>query len=795
MSGLLCQEPGCGGTIQDDYCDRCGTKAVSATPSRPNATTGSRPTQPLAPAAASGGAAAADTGADGSPCREPGCAGAIEAGYCNTCGTKASPGAASSVRASTASRPSQGLPSVRSSRSATSSTRRTTSTRTNSATLRRLGAGMVTVPPVPIEDPSKAVMRDPKVAEDKRFCAKCAEPVGRSRPDKPGRENGFCGKCGHPFNFAPKLQKGDMLGGQYEVAGCLAHGGLGWIYLAVDRNVSNRWVVLKGLLDSGDADALQAALAEQRFLASVEHPNIVKIYNVVQHEGAGYTVMEFVGGKSLKNILKDRREANGGQANPVPVEQAIAYLLELLPAFAYLHRLGLVYCDLKPDNLIQQGENLKLIDLGGVHRLGDQTSSIYGTVGFQAPEIAEMGPSVPSDLYTVARTLAVLCTDFRGYQGQYVHTLPPREDVPLYVEHDSLYRFLLKGTAEHPDDRFQSAEEMADQLLGVLRQIIAAKADNPAPAVSQVFTGDRAQLVADSEEQGVWQTLPLLRPHPDDPAAPALAAISSDAGVSIVDQLARIVPRTVEVELRAATEFLSAGDVAQAKGILDTISARDPWEWRVDWVRGLACLAQRDGAAAWSAFDRVAGDVPGELAPRYALAVAAEQAGQFEQAAALFEEVGRTDPSYQSASQSAARLWSMLGNPTAARRCLERIPKSSSVHSEAQLGVAEGLLAASSNGVSEAAVSQLAATLEDLSLDPRRQAEVESRVFERLLVLSEAKQLPVTNAKVFGYALDDRSLRLGLEKSYRSRARFAASRSERIRLVDAANAVRPVTTV
>ena len=95
---------------------------------------------------------------------------------------------------------------------------------------------------------------------------------------------------------------------QYEVLGCLAHGGLGWIYLAKDRNVSDRWVVLKGLLNTGDADALAAAVAEGLFLAQLEHPNIVRIYNFVQHvsqrdgETAGDIVMEYVGGKSLKQI-------------------------------------------------------------------------------------------------------------------------------------------------------------------------------------------------------------------------------------------------------------------------------------------------------------------------------------------------------------------------------------------------------------------------------------------------------------------------------------------------------------
>ena len=81
--------------------------------------------------------------------------------------------------------------------------------------------------------------------------------------------------------------------------------------------------------------------------------------------------MEYVGGTSLKQILKARMRANGGAYDPLPVDQALAYILEVLPAFTYLHDLGLVYCDFKPDNLIQVGDAVKLIDLGGVRRIDD----------------------------------------------------------------------------------------------------------------------------------------------------------------------------------------------------------------------------------------------------------------------------------------------------------------------------------------------------------------------------------------------------------------------------------------
>ncbi|WP_143220419.1 serine/threonine protein kinase [Actinomadura sp. CNU-125] len=366
-----CVQPGCGGTIVDGFCDVCGSPPAAGG----SATSG-------APDAAAG---AAGANAPSGACDKPGCAGTIVDGFCDVCGE---PPAATGVTGPSTG-PSRGTGG---SRSGSVGTGRTGSTRTgtsrSSTRIGGLGAGLVEVPRVPYRNPSTAVLRDPQVAESRRYCSHCDEPVGRSRGDRPGRTEGFCPKCGNGFSFTPKLAPGDLVGGQYDVLGCLAHGGLGWIYLARDKNVSDRWVVLKGLLDSGDADAMAAAAAEKAFLAEVEHPNIVKIYNFVQHSGDGYIVMEYVGGRSLKDILLQRREEG---ADALPVAQAIAYALEVLQAFGYLHARGLVYCDFKPDNVIQFEEQLRLIDLGGVRRLDDPDGAIYGTNGYQAPEIATWG--------------------------------------------------------------------------------------------------------------------------------------------------------------------------------------------------------------------------------------------------------------------------------------------------------------------------------------------------------------------------------------------------------------------
>ncbi|WP_256090582.1 serine/threonine protein kinase, partial [Actinacidiphila rubida] len=358
----------------------------------------------------------------------------------------------------------------------------------------KLGAGLVSVPPIPRPDPVAAVMSNPEVPERKRYCSKgdCGSPVGRSRGDRPGRTEGYCTKCGHPYSFSPKLRPGDVVHGQYEVVGCLAHGGLGWIYLAIDRAVSDRWVVLKGLLDTGDEDALAAAVSERRFLAEIEHPNIVRIYNFVEHldqrSGTldGYIVMAYVGGKSLKEIANERRTPDG-RREPLPVAQAIAFAIEALDALGHLHSRNLLYCDFKVDNAIQTEDRLELIDMGAVRRMDDTESAIYGTVGYQAPEVAEVGPSVASDLYTVARTLAVLTFDFQGYTNVFVDSLPDPANIEVFSRYESFYRLLVRATDPDPGKRFASAEEMSDQLLGVLREVVALETGVPRPALSTLF--------------------------------------------------------------------------------------------------------------------------------------------------------------------------------------------------------------------------------------------------------------------------------------------------------------------
>jgi serine/threonine-protein kinase PknG len=634
-------------------------------------------------------------------------------------------------------------------------------------------------------------MANPMVPESRRFCSRCGEPVGRSRDGTPGRTSGFCRKCGAPFSFEPKLSPGDVVAGQYEVVGCLAHGGMGWIFLAKDRNVSDRWVVLKGLLNTGDDDAMAAALAERRFLAEVEHPNIVKIFNFVQHESSGYIVMEYVGGHSLKQILSERREANAGVADPLPPAQALAYMLEILPALGYLHDMGLLFCDFKVDNVIQTRHSLKLIDLGGVYKLDDPSSAIFGTAGYQAPEIAAAGPSIPSDLFTVARTLAVLCFDFKGYQGTYKFTLPPADEVPLFERFDSLYRLLLKGTAPNPDDRFQSAEEMADQLYGVLREVVAAEEGHPVPAPSKLFTGPMRAGSARPD----WRTLPRPQVAGDDAASGYLATITATEPNQLLAHLYAAPEKTIEVQLRIAATLIELGDWDAFEKQVTAIEAADAWEWRASWHRGVADLIRERPVDAAERFRTVYEGVPGELAPKLALGVACELAGDHSAAAGWYEVVSRTDPAFTGAAFGLARCRLAGGDRAGALAAYDRVPDSSSAYVDAQVTKIRCLGALDGGG--DPALSDLlgaGSILEGLELDGEHRARLTSELLEAgLRLLEHGRATTNGRSRLLGHELEERDLRFGLERAYRSLARGADSRGERIKLVDRANHVRPRT--
>jgi serine/threonine-protein kinase PknG len=652
----------------------------------------------------------------------------------------------------------------------------------------RLGAGLTDIPSVPILDPRQALMDPPAVAEEKRFCAVCQSAVGRARDGSPGRTKGFCPKCRTPFDFDPKLEPGVLLGGQYEIVGCLAHGGMGWIHLARDRNVNDRWVVVKGLLNAGDPDAFRAAVAEKQFLAEVEHPVIVEIYNFVSApDGASYIIMEYVGGQSLNNLLKSRMKQAKGAFSPLPVDQAMAYIIEVLPAFSYLHGLGLLYCDFKPANVIQVGDGIKLIDLGGVRRIDDDVTPIYGTVGFQAPEVPADGCTVASDVYTIARTLAVLVFEFKGYQNQYVDSLPPAEDVPLLAENDSLYRLLSRATAPRPADRFQSVEEFGVQLLGVLREVVATSTSGPVTRSTPSTVFAAPAVAADRLE---WSDLPRVLPDSGDPASAWLETITAVDPAVRLTLLASPPDDTAAVAVARAYAALDLGDLEAVRTAADQLLQADPWEWRGVWLHGLAALQAGRADDAVGAFNTVYGQLPGELAPKLALARACELAGDLEVADRTYAVCARTDAAYVApALFGRARVAAAAARPDAALSALDAIPETSRAFGESRRMRAELLAASPDPRRVLASLDDAAGELGQATIEPADRVRIEIAILDQALrhVILNG---PTPGLTVAGSAADEPSLRLHLERAYRSAAAMETDRQRRVSLVDRANDVR-----
>jgi serine/threonine-protein kinase PknG len=754
MSQLTCTRNGCNGTIDDGYCDTCGMAALKSQSELDLALAGAASERPLA-----------QTGSQS---------------------LKTTPNSAA-VTTGTGSSPTSNR---------SRGTRRSAPT-VGKSSRRQLGAGLVSIPELPSTAPELAVLAEAKVPENKRFCAGCNHPAKRDK--------GFCTKCGQKYNFIPSLQAGDVVSGQYEVKGAIAYGGLGWIYLGFDKLLS-RYVVLKGLLNSEDAASAAVALAERQFLAAVKHPNIVGIYNFVTHDAEGYIVMEYVGGKTLKEIRKER--------GTLPVAEAIAYIHRILGAFVYLHQLGLVYCDFKPDNVMLEGDDVKLIDLGGARKIDDPDGDIYGTVGYAAPEAGE-GPTVVSDLFTIGRTLAVLVTNIPGFSREHEYTLPSANADPVFSQHESFYRFLLKATAQAADDRFQTAEEMAEQLLGVLREVVAMETNTPRPATSTLFDGDRLSITAAGDFSPIapnYLQLPNLLIDAKDPGFNVIlnASMTTDLyrRIGQLKQVVHQLPGSIEAKLRLAESLIdrgaseSAGDYTEAERLLETVAQQDAWDWRVDWYRGRLLLAQNRPQEAQAMFDRVYFELPGEIPPKLAFAIAAEMCQNYRIASQMYELVERTDLNYPTAAFGLARCRLMQGNRTAAVAALQQVPQTSNLYTRAKVEIARILVAwqlpvaIDSPKHAPPTLAELKSatqTVESLTLEGIERYRLDRQVLETALNLLTSKAIATqANFQILGQPLEELKLRTGLEKVLRSMAHLSTG-DEKIRLVDEANKIRPIT--
>jgi serine/threonine-protein kinase len=266
---------------------------------------------------------------------------------------------------------------------------------------------------------------------------------------------------------------GSVFDGRYRIERTLGAGGMADVYLAEDQELGRR-VAIKILNDRHAADDsfIERFRREAKNAASLSHPNIVSIYDRGEAEGTYYIAMEYLEGRSLKELIVGR--------GPAPIKTAIDYTRQILAAVGFAHKHGIVHRDIKPHNVLVGHElRLKVTDFG-IARSGasqmTEVGSIIGTAQYLSPEQAR-GAQVDqtSDLYSVGVVLYEMLTGQVPFTGdtpleiamKHLSEIPrPPSELRPEVPHD-LDSIVLRALAKDPSERYQSAEEMDADLARV----------------------------------------------------------------------------------------------------------------------------------------------------------------------------------------------------------------------------------------------------------------------------------------------------------------------------------------
>ena len=271
------------------------------------------------------------------------------------------------------------------------------------------------------------------------------------------------------------ISKGQKINERYEIIRSIGEGGMANVYLGydeiLDRNVAIK--ILRGDL-SNDEKFVRRFQREALSASSLSHPNIVEMYDVGEDNGLYYIIMEYVEGKTLKQLLKKR--------GSLTLSEAIDIMVQLTDGMAHAHDSYIIHRDLKPQNImIQDDGQIKITDFGIAMALNStqltQTNSVMGSVHYLPPEQASgKGSTTKSDIYSMGIIFYELLTGklpFKGENAVEIALKQMRDPIPSLKEDNpnipqSIENIILKATAKNPKNRYEDAKSMHDDLLTAL---------------------------------------------------------------------------------------------------------------------------------------------------------------------------------------------------------------------------------------------------------------------------------------------------------------------------------------
>jgi len=271
------------------------------------------------------------------------------------------------------------------------------------------------------------------------------------------------------------INKGQMINDRYEIIRSIGEGGMANVYLALDTILDRKVAVkiLRGDL-ADDEKFVRRFQREAISASSLTDPNIVEVYDVGEDNGKYFIVMEYVEGKTLKQLIKRRGN--------LTLPEVIDIMLQLTSAISHAHNSYIIHRDIKPQNvIILEDGRVKIMDFGIAVALNagefTQTNSVMGTVYYIPPEQANgNAATIKSDIYSLGILMYELVTGsvpFKGENPVEVAIKHMREPIPDICEYDpempqSIENIILKACAKNPKNRYESTEEMHDDLKTAL---------------------------------------------------------------------------------------------------------------------------------------------------------------------------------------------------------------------------------------------------------------------------------------------------------------------------------------